>query len=245
MLYVNFLANYLPLNGKNTGTLSDQYPNLFVPAALTFSIWGVIYILLIIFVVYNIIKAFKDADFINRRLDILIDFVITCILNIAWVFAWHYEKIVLCVIIMILFLLTLLSIFVSQKKLQKTEKLSILYTVPIDFYLGWISVASIANITALLVFYGFSGFGISASIWTAIMIIIGGILGLIMLFKYDSIAYSIVIIWAYIGIIIKRSSLTPVYQDIIIAASVMIVLQLIAIIRSILMLNRKLKKSNA
>ena len=89
---VNVLANALPINNKKTGQLSDQYPNLFVPAGLTFSIWGLIYMLLAIFFVYHLIYAIrKDTrrwTFIDR---IGMLFFITCIANIGWIFAWHYE----------------------------------------------------------------------------------------------------------------------------------------------------------
>ncbi len=236
MLYVNFLAAYLPLNGKSTGDLSDQYPNLFVPAGLTFSIWGVIYIALIGFTIFYIIKAIKEPEFVNKTLNILIAFFVTCLLNILWIFAWHYMKIIFSMIIMLLFLITLIYIFQSQRKLLKNEKLSPIFTIPIGIYLGWISVATIANFTALLVHFNWNGFGISQQIWTIIMIIIGGAISILMLFKNNSIAYSLVTIWAFIGIIIKRISSTPVYKEIIISAIVMIFLILIALIRSIVIL---------
>lgn len=236
VLIVNFLANYLPLNGKNTGDLSDFYPNLFVPAGLTFSIWGLIYILLTIFVVYNIIKAFKDTEFFSKTVKINILFALTSILNILWIFSWHYMKISLSFIVMLLFLISLLLIFLLQKRLEKENKLSLAFTIPIQVYFGWISVATIANITAMLVHFGWDGFGISEPIWAIIMIVIGGILGILMLIKNNAIAYSLVIIWAYIGIIIKRSITTPIYNDIIIASYIMIALILISMVRSIYLL---------
>lgn len=158
MIFLNYRATSLPLNGKSTKELSDQYPNLFVPAALTFSIWGIIYILLTIFSVSYIIKAFKDPAFVQATLNILIAFIITCLLNIAWIYSWHYEKIVLSVIVMILFLVTLIFMFVSQRKFMQNQKLSLEFTIPVQVYLGWISVASIDNITALLVHFKWNGF---------------------------------------------------------------------------------------
>ncbi|MFN3412424.1 MAG: tryptophan-rich sensory protein, partial [Exilispira sp.] len=150
-----------------------------------------------------------------------------------------YEKIVLSVVVMILILVTLIFMFVSQRKFMENQKLSLAFTIPVQVYLGWISVASIANITALLVHFKWNGFGISQPIWAIIMIIIGGILGLIMLFKFNAIAYSLVIVWAYIGIIIKRNLSTPVYKEIIITSSIMIAILLIAVIRSGILLIKK------
>lgn len=236
VLVVNFLANYLPLNGKNTGILSDMYPNLFVPAGLTFSIWGLIYILLAIFVFYNTFKAFKDLGFFEKVKNINILFALTSILNISWIFAWHFMKITISVIVMLLFLVSLISIFLLQKKLGKELKLSMAFTIPIQVYLGWISVASIANITALLVYFRWNGFGISQPIWTIIMMSVGGLLAILMLLKHNNIAYSLVVIWAYIGIIIKRSAITPIHKEIIMAAYIIIILIIIAIIRSVYIL---------
>lgn len=239
VLIVNFLANYLPLNGKNTGVLSDMYPNLFVPAGLTFSIWGLIYILLAVFVIYNIIKAFKNIDLYEKFKSINLLFAFTSILNICWIFAWHYMKISFSVVVMLLFLISLLAIFILQKKLEKENKLSLAFKIPIEVYFGWISVASIANITALLVHYGWNGFGVSQQIWTIIMIIIGGILGILMLLRHNAIAYSAVIIWAYLGIIIKRSASTPVYNEIIMTSYIVIALIAITMIRSAYLLIKK------
>lgn len=239
VMYINFLAISLPLNGKSTGELSDKYPNLFVPAGLTFSIWSLIYLLLIIFISYHVYKLFNDASFIEKTFKSFIIFSITSILNIAWIFAWHYEKILISTFIMLAFLISLISIFLSQIKISKEQKLSIAYTIPIQFYLGWISVATIANITALLVHYGIVGSVLNQVIWTIVMMSIGGLLGVLMLLKYNAIAYSLVIVWAYIGIIIKRNSSIPIHNEIIIAAYIIIGIIAILMVRSVLVLLKR------
>ena len=88
---VNGLANTLPINNKTTGELSDQYPNLFVPAGLTFSIWGLIYVLLAVFVVYQLVMVIKkDAQRSSFIEKIGLLFFVASLANIAWIFAWHY-----------------------------------------------------------------------------------------------------------------------------------------------------------
>jgi hypothetical protein len=151
---VNGLANALPLNNKTTGELSDLYPNLFVPAGLTFAIWGLIYVLLAIFVIYQLIPSVRrDAqkvDFV-QRIGLL--FFISSIANIGWIFAWHYEIVPLSLVLMLILLGYLIAIYlrlnIGKSEATKSEKY--LVHLPFSVYLGWITIATIANVTALLV----------------------------------------------------------------------------------------------
>jgi hypothetical protein len=207
VVYVNTLAVTLPINGKSTGQLSDQYPNLFVPAGFTFSIWGVIYLLLMVFVVYQIWVSFnsKSSQKFTPKSQIL--FGLTHLLNIAWILAWHYELVALSVAIMLAFLTTLILIFLNNQKIKNKTALEIIaIDTPINVYLGWISVATIANITALLVHIGWQGLPLSASTWAIIMLSIGATLAVFMLFRRKNYAYALVVIWAYYGIYAKRQT---------------------------------------
>ena len=160
---VNGLANALPLNNKTTGELSDQYPNLFVPAGLTFSIWGVIYVLLAIFVIYGLIVAIKKDTQKSSFIDnIGILFFISCLANIGWIFAWHYEILPLSLFLMLLLLGSLITIYL-RLRIGKSDAIAIekYFThLPVSVYLGWITVATIANITALLVNMNWNTFGL-------------------------------------------------------------------------------------
>jgi hypothetical protein len=207
VVYVNTLAVTLPLNGKSTGELSDQYPNLFVPAGFTFSIWGVIYLLLLIFVVYQIWVSFNKKAVQKLSVESQVLFGITHILNMSWILAWHYELLALSVLIMLAFLSTLIVLFLNNEKNQHKsilEKIAI--DTPIDVYLGWISVATIANITALFIALGWTGSPLTESTWAIIMLSIGAALAVVMLFKRTNFAYALVIIWAFYGIFSKRQS---------------------------------------
>jgi len=204
---VNYLANALPLGGKTTGQLSDQYPNLFVPSGLTFSIWGVIYILLAIYVIYGLITSIKTPeqnDSFVQKIGVL--FFVTCIANVAWIFSWHYEILPLSLIFMVVLLVTLAIIYerldVGRKAASPTEKY--LVHLPISIYFGWITVATIANVTALLVAYKWNRFGIGEELWAVIMIGIGTVLALLILFSRRDLFYALVVNWAVIGILIKR-----------------------------------------
>lgn len=200
-LTMNGLAIGLPLFGRTTGDLSDLYPNLFVPAGLTFSIWSVIYLLLIAFLVFQFTTKDKQG---------LIDatspwLFINLFMNGAWIVAWHATEVLLSVGIMLMLLLTLiqLNIKLYERKDKAPKSEFWLARVFVSVYLGWISVATIANVTALLVNSGFSGANFEVPL-TILMILIATVLGFIFIFRRGEIAYGAVIIWALVGILIKR-----------------------------------------
>lgn len=205
VIAVNALANILPINGYNTGQVSGFYPNYFVPAGFTFSIWGIIYLLLLAYTIaftyytINAIKFPKVQQYLDKANPL---FLLTCILNISWIFAWHYLQVELSVIIMLFFLAALCKIFIiANKSIQGITFLqSFLLITPFTVYLGWISVATIANITALFVQFSWNGFGMDAIYWSSLMILVAIALGLHFLFKYNVIAYTMVITWALWGI---------------------------------------------
>ncbi len=215
---VNFLANALPINQKTTGALSDQYPNLFVPAGLTFSIWGLIYILLAVFVAYSLIIAFKaDAkrSFIN---SINIFFFLTCVANVGWIFAWHHEILPLSMVLMILLLACLIAIYLrlSIGKSDASNREKYLVHLPFSVYLGWVTIATIANATALLVAANWDTFGLGEQFWTVDVIIISVAIALIVVLQRRDIFFGLVVIWALIGILIKRFADPIPYQSVII-----------------------------
>jgi hypothetical protein len=204
---VNGLANALPINNKTTGELSDQYPNLFVPAGLTFSIWGLIYILLAIFVIYSLVVALRketaESSFI-RHIGVL--FFISCLANIGWIFAWHYEVVPLSMAIMLILLGTLLAIYLRLRigKSDSTTTEKYLVHLPFSIYLGWITIATIANVTALLVDINWNAFGLGEPFWAVAVIIVGIAIALAVLFTRKDIFYCLVVDWALLGILLKR-----------------------------------------
>ncbi|EKD32180.1 MAG: hypothetical protein ACD_77C00156G0004 [uncultured bacterium] len=245
MITVNALANTLPINGKTTGDVSGSYPNLFAPAAITFSIWGVIYILLLFFVIYDIYTAFGKGNIKTTNVTSSLVFSATCLLNSLWIFAWHYELILLSVIIMLALLSSLiyLSFLVNNQNITGfAGKLALKTSVGV--YFGWISVATIANITVLLVSLNWDGFGISENIWTIVMVSAGTLLAVLMLIKNKDIAYSLVVIWAYCGIIIKRSGADIIHNDIIYTCYIAILIIIALILYTSFLKRRKLYYKN-
>ena len=208
MVVVNILSEVLPLNGITTGEISDSYPNLFAPTGLTFSIWGLIYVLLALYTLY-LLGLFRGKDK-SVNADLLcktgIAFSISSLINAGWMFSWHYKLIPLSMILMVLLLACLIYIFMIISKQNLSKRELVMIRLPFAIYFGWITVATIANATVLLVSLGWNGFGLSQDIWTIIIVAVGAIIGIITLLRFKSIAYEFVFIWAYIGILIKHTS---------------------------------------
>jgi len=204
MVVVNFLANSLPINNRSTGVISDAYPNLFAPAGLTFSIWGLIYLLLGGYVLYQFINKYQKIEGLIKKINPL--FIATSLFNILWIFAWHYDYIGISVLIMavLLFLLIKIADIIRLEKFTKIEKLFV--QIPFSIYFGWITVASIANITVFLVSIGWDGFGIAQYVWMIIVLLVGTSIGILRMRKDKNIFYGLTLIWAYSGILLKHLS---------------------------------------
>ena len=225
---VNALANVLPINNITTGALSDLYPNLFVPAGLTFAIWGLIYVLLGIFVIYPLIPSVRrdpqKVDFVQKIGPL---FFISCLANIGWIFAWHYQILPLSLIFMLILLGCLLFIYLRLNvgKSETTRAERYFAHLPFSVYLGWITIATIANVTALLVNINWNTWGLSEQFWAVAVIIVGIAIALSMLFTRKDIYYSLVVDWALLGILLKRLSVTTVPdQSVVIVTAVGLVL---------------------
>ncbi len=214
VIIINYLATSLPIWWMSTGDLSDLYPNLFTPAGLTFSIWGLIYLALAWFVIRQIVDLYKKQSvWITKK--IWVWFLLSCVTNIWWIFAWHYRLVWLSVIVMLLFLLVLIVI---SNKIQIWKKIwtwwdKLLVQIPFSLYLWWISVATIANMSTWLVSMWWNMRWMSDIFWTIVVIIVAALLALISLYKKYNIIFALVVVWAFIGIIIKRVSVDPVYAS--------------------------------
>lgn len=231
-LIVNTLANTLPINGKNTGELSAQYPNEFVPAGYTFSIWLVIYLALTGFVIYQAGGWGNEAK--KRMLEKLgLLFVFTNILNMGWILLWHYEQVAASVVVMLLFLITLIIIHLrfDIPKRTTTTADKVWFQIPFSIYLGWIMIATIANITALLVDQKWQGGPLSEQTWAIIMISIAALLCILILWKRSNYVIPMVAIWAIAGIIVKQRRING-WNDVVLSGSIACSFLLLAILVS-------------
>lgn len=207
IIVVNALSVLLPLNNLTPQQVSDSYPNLFAPAGLTFSIWGVIYVLLAGFVLYQW-GLFNRGSKINDEVwrQVRIWFIINAAANMGWLFAWHYKQIGLSVIIMLILLITLIRIVTLLTKQPLSTKDYIFVRLPFSVYFGWITIATIANITAWIVSLQLDFFQSHQVLWTIIILIVGLLLGSTVILKNHDIPYGLVMVWAYYGILVKHQS---------------------------------------
>lgn len=209
VLVVNGLANALPINGKTTGEVSDRFDVYFVPAGYVFSIWVLIYVGLIAFSLYQALPAQRE----NPRLrSIGYLFGLSCAANVAWLFLWHHEAFELTVVAMLGLLLSLIAIYlrldVGRVRVSRLETWCV--DVPFSVYLGWVSVATIANVTSLLDYWNWDGWGLSPEAWAVIMLLVGvGLASAVGLTRGDA-AYLLVFVWAYVGIAVRHAETATV-----------------------------------
>ena len=207
LIVMNVLANALPLNGLNTGQISDTFKVFFVPAGYVFSIWFLIYVGLLCYGVYQALPAQRDNPRLRRAAA---PFVVSSIANIAWLFFWHYGLFTLTAIAMVTVLVSLILVYlnlgVNQVKVSPGERW--LVHLPFSIYLGWISVATIANITNVLWLSGWNGFGLAPEVWAVIMLAVAVVLAFLMAWFRHDVAYLLVLAWAFAGIGVKQAG-TP------------------------------------
>lgn len=218
----NALANALPVGGVTTGEVADSYPNLFVPAGLTFAIWGLIYVLLVVFTAYQARGVFGRLDTDAQVVRSVGPwFLVASAANAGWIFAFHFKSIVLSQILIVVLTAALLTAYlrlgIGAREASAVVRWAVF--VPFSVYLGWLTVATVANTTALLVDVGWQGFGLSQSIWTIIVIGVGAGVGLWAVFSRADIPFALVIVWAYAGIVIKRADAGDA-PSVVLAASV-------------------------
>jgi hypothetical protein len=209
VVVVNSLANILPLNGLLTGEISDRFKVFFVPAGYVFSIWGLIYLALGAFTVYQALPAQRTNPRL-KRIGYL--FAASSLANIAWLFLWHYEQFLWTLPAMFALLIILIAIYlrlrIGHEAVSRAQRWFV--DAPFSIYLGWISVATIANVTQMLWYVGWSGWGIAPETWAVLLLLIVAALSTAMAISRGDVFYLLVIIWAAAGIAVKQQAVPSV-----------------------------------
>jgi benzodiazapine receptor len=232
---VNGLASSLALNGRTTAEVSDLYFTLVTPAGYVFAIWGVIYALLLIFVVFQALPSQREKPFL-RHISVL--FILSGVFNVVWLFLWHYDQIVLSVVLMFALLATLIAIYLRLGigKSSVALKERVFVHLPFSVYLGWITVASIANVASALVAVGWNGFGLASDVWAVLVIAVALLITLGVIATRRDVAFSLVLVWALVGIAVNQSA----YQNVVLASLVGAVTIAVALV--VVLAVSKLKK---
>jgi hypothetical protein len=230
-IIINSLAAVGWINNTTTSAISDKYPSLFTPAGITFSIWGVIYLLMLIFIVVQL-KGIRKGDQPDYISTISVYFILSCLANILWIFIWQYNYITWTLVPMVLLLLCLIEVYtrlgVGKKDVPKRERYGVhlLFSV----YLGWITVATVANVAAYLVAINWNRFGVSEVTWFGVILTIATIIGILVIWTRKDLAYMLVLAWAFLGIIIKHLTSSTVQPLLAAYTAVMIVILIFAYI---------------
>jgi len=197
---INALANILPLNGLETGVISDKFEIFFVPAGYVFSIWGLIYLALLAYTVYQALPAQAENPILREIAPL---YWAGSFANSVWIFLWHYEVFSITLIAMVAILITL--ILISQKLVGADGLEKWLIRLPFSIYLGWISVATIANVSQNLFLYSWNGWGLSGQVWAVIMLAVASLLGLLKTWRENDTPYVLVLVWAFVGITVSQA----------------------------------------
>ncbi|ACJ33586.1 TspO/MBR family protein [Anoxybacillus flavithermus] len=197
MVLVNAIAEWLPLNGQTTGEISRKVNVLFTPAGYVFSIWGFIYVLLAIWILRQFPSSRRDLPIYRQA---FVPFVVGCIFNALWIVVWHYEYFLFSVVVMLSLLFTLIWLY----KVVKRTNPSFFDIFPFSIYLGWISVATIANISFVLKYNSWNGFGLSDAFWAIAMLLVATALALLFMLRQRDYVYPLVFVWAFVGIGVKN-----------------------------------------
>jgi len=204
---INGMATSLPLNGQTTGEISDRFPSLFTPAGYVFSIWGVIYVGLLAYMSYQALPAQRTNPRL-RRIGWL--YVVSGIANSAWIFLWHYNQFAWSLAVMLVLLFCLIGIYLRLSPFTRSIDAAERWTTHVVFsiYLGWITVATVANTATVLLDLNWTGTPLSSATWAILLIAVAVVLGLIFALREVNPAYVLVLVWAFAGIAVKQSA-TP------------------------------------
>lgn len=240
-LVMNTLASVLPLNGRDTGAISDSIPNLFVPAGLTFAVWGVIYTLLIVFAVYQVMTVRKDAGEADPIVRLGYWFFLSCIANSLWIVAWHWQFQLFSLVLMLVILASLIAMHTQLRCYKGVRSAGYRFAVmlPISVYLGWITVATVANFTSVAVVLGWGRFGLSEVFWTVLVLVVAIVINVLAVSLKGDVGFALVGIWALYGIYLKRSETLPVVQSVVTVALVGMGLIALAIVFQVILRGRK------
>ena len=225
VILFNVLSNALPFNDQTQVEISSRYPSLFTPAGFTFSIWGVIYLALLAFVIWQALPAQRDSAKVANISGL---FQTNCAMNALWLVVWHYDLLVLSMVVMLIILVTLVMIYrrllASLDDAPFVQHL-VLY-LPFSIYTAWISVATIANASILQLASGWNDIGLSAVEWTLLKLAVAGAIGATMIVKVRDVPFALVVAWAAYGISVMQSA-TPAVSA---AAQTLSVLMLLLVL---------------
>lgn len=225
-IFFNVLSNALPINGQSMPEISAKYPSLFTPAGFTFSIWGAIYLALLAFVIWQALPAQRSSKKVSR---ISPWFKLNCLANALWLVVWHYDLLLVSLLVMLVILVTLVRIYsllIGEIETAPFTEHLVLY-LPFSIYTGWIVVATIANASIIQTAWGWDNAGFGAIHWTLMKLAFAGAIGAAMILRFRDIPFAVAVAWAAFGISVMQAGTPAVWG----AATTLSLLMLFLILR--------------
>ena len=229
---LNAMATSIPLGGQTPPEISARYPSLFTPAGFTFSIWGVIYLGLLLFIIYQALPSQRTNESLSR---ISLLFKVNCVANAAWILAWHYDFLILSVLIMAGILATLVGIYRVLDSARNTAPSveRVLVHLPFRLYTAWISVAAIANISTVQTAMGWDNLGTDAITWTLLKLALAAVIGATVIARKADIAFILVVAWAAFGISVMQDGTPAVAGAALCLAMLAVMLAIVTSVRCV------------
>ncbi|HEX8736427.1 MAG TPA: TspO/MBR family protein [Pyrinomonadaceae bacterium] len=204
MIIINYLSQTGAINNTTVGAISDKYPTLITPAGYAFSIWGLIYLGMILFSIYQALPAqTANPRFLRTRTI----YIASCVANCAWLYFWLHEQILAATAVIFILLAALAFININLKGANSISE-TWLVRVPFGIYFGWVTVASILNAAVAMVFAGVEASNTTATVWACVLIVVAATLGVLIRWKLSIGVYALTIAWALTAIAVKQSGKT-------------------------------------
>jgi benzodiazapine receptor len=226
----NIAANALPINGITTREISDRFAVYVIPAGYVFSIWGLIYLLQGAFTTWQALPRNRESA-VLRSLGFLP--ALSGVLNTTWILLFQYEVFALTVPVIVAFLVTLIAIHLRLWAHRDELRGTTYWTVraPWSVYLGWVTVATIANIAQSLAWAGFTGFGLEPALLAGVVLAVGAAIAVTFVNRFRDVAYGLVIVWAYAGVAVKEAGTPVVLAAAVLGAALVGLLVVAALVR--------------
>lgn len=221
VVVVNALANALPIAGRNTGEISALYPTLFTPAGYVFSIWGVIYLALGAFVVFGMLPGGR-----RHVARVGYAFALSCVFNMSWIVAWHHLRIGTSLLLMLGLLASLIVVYrrASSDSASPSAGERWAMRFPFSLYLGWITVATVANVSVWLTDLGWRGAPLPERVWAALVVVVATGIGGLALWRERDVVFALVLVWALVGIAVARADTAALVSTVSLACAALLVL---------------------
>ncbi|MEM7794481.1 MAG: tryptophan-rich sensory protein [Cyanobacteria bacterium P01_C01_bin.118] len=211
-LVVNTLSNIFPIDGNTVADLANGPLGgvLITPANYAFSIWGVIYVGLMVYAWYQSRPKHRSQLVIKRINSCLIA---ACVAQIAWIYLFTLQLYWLSVLAMVLILLSLIAAYseLADGQHHSDRRRQQRVNGPISIYLAWISVATIVNVASAFYSSGITELGLSDVIWTAVMIVLANGVAALAIVQRQDLPFALVFIWADVAIAQRHQEMPAIW----------------------------------